>query len=984
MKKTKFLVVGAAIFVLLGFWAVSENFSIFADTKSTNKKGDSNGIHNLTGDTPAIFLDSEYSSEQVRSALAQTTGQVNTESAKIKSEVTSEFRLKARDLANQIDTKYRALSAKKGGLQAEAESVVKDVVINIFDKTGKGISPPVSSSQKVGSVADNYEFDASVDQETKDTFIKVYPQLEGVFGPRLGTQKIKIFIDQDLSRSYYCMGEIHLSPDDQHSNPTVIHELAHAFHYDSMPWRVWEEGLATAASSLIESESYNKPYVEMGYRMLAVSNLPYRTFRDDYYYMEGWYSWGGATFDKLRIEDANFFKNFNAKYYELSETDRSSEGKYSLIATQVLDKVEGVSAESWLQSNYGLKESYLSSGEGFYATPYLGDGPVLTNSSYSGLWISKAGCYDDSCDELSDYQIKVFDINGKLLSEMSEVGWLTRGPSAKDKAYIDYYGLVKVEISKKSDPDKKYYSYLGKTKDSYSPWLTGISLSGGDIVEITNIAGGVKIVTEVKNGMFGTNDIPVGVEGKYEARIYTRKDGCTDKDLSACKGKEIASKRFNSYGRNSNYGYDYNFIIIGSPKDQCKTKLSNVKSLNRSFKLDISASENCGHVLSINNEVYDRYLGKANSLQVQGLKKSMEYNVTVLSAFSNADAFAIKKKIKTTAYKDLVLLKAENIGSPGVAGYKRRLTFSSPVAQLNSDVGLYLMGTTEGESSSAIGIKVSYPTPSVIEITPTSPLYYNAEYYIDGIDTTTDRYGNPLCDFDYSVAVLKTPLNPKTKVAPAYSIKNKYFEASNRLSAWIISKNFLSNNLIKKSKKVKTYPYYSNYTESCDEYLGCSVESSVIIAPSSIAVFYTKALKLNMTHSVHVPWTITNDNNFVPSYYGEFTTKPKKGTNAPKLVSSDPQASSKVKNIPKQIKLTFNNKITSNLDEILVCAGGECLDKQDLKLSFDEKTLIITPNKALSVSPYSKSVLVYFGYIQDEYGNYINGYEPGHIEFFVE
>lgn len=959
--------------VLFGTFSVTNNLFISADTEDRSVKASDSTINNLTGDQPAIFLDSTYSSDQIKSAFSAKPGQVDTSSAKIKSEVTGEIESKVVELTNQIDAKYEIQSSAGNQIKSSVEPF--DVVINVFDKNGNRVDTSSAvNSESIKSVADNFEFDASVPQETRDIFIDVYPKLEGVYGPRFGNHKIKIFVKEGLKRSCYAANQIFLQTEHIKYDPVIIHELAHAFHSKMSVSSLWEEGFATAVSSLIESEFYNKRCVNEGYLILHTANFPYRTFQDDFIYVEGWYQWGAATFDKLYLENNDFFKKFNAKLYQLADTERYKSEKYSSIITQVFDKIEGVSSKDWLASSYGLANNSSSDTKGFYVLPFDIYDPVLSNDYYSSLWIYRPDCNEYSCDEnVGDYNIEIMNINGKVLTTMPENGGGGRRPSNSDQSYKDYYGMVKVAIAKKSLPDQKHYAYFGKTNSLGSLNISGISFKGGEIAEATNLSTGATASASIKNNMFDMGGPEFLARGRYEVKIYSKKSGCTNNDLSACKDKLIDTKKINK-------GDTKGFLIIGSPKESCSTKITGLKALNRSFQFSTTTNDYCAQTIVLEGGVVRRIFGKIGTHEISELEKSKKYNFSVYSAFSNADLASVDKTITTASYDDFTLLKAEDVGTPGKPGYKRRLTFSSAISKPSVQLSVFLMREEMGGDGISFKSTISFPKSNILDIAPET-LYFNADYYIDGIDKTKDSRGNPLYQFDYTKSYFRASLNQKTKKIPSYSDGKKVIDAGNRYYLWSVSKNFPSRKLFSKRDEIRVFPRYFDSNEICAPD-NCPAKLSAVVAPSNVSLLFTKALRLNMSYNVLIPWTVTDENNFVSNYYGEFLTKPKNGTKSPTLVSSVPAANSSVKEIPKQIQLTFNNEINDNLDQIMVCSS-ECLRREDLKITRSGKTLTVSFNKEFTVSQYSNTVYIYFAGVKDAFGNYISDYELGSLEFLV-
>ncbi len=958
--------------VLFGTFSVTNNLFISADTEDRSVKASDSTINNLTGDQPAIFLDSTYSSDQIKSAFSAKPGQVDTSSAKIKSEVTGEIESKVVELTNQIDAKYEIQSSAGNQIKSSVEPF--DVVINVFDKNGNRVDASSAvNSESIKSVADNFEFDASVPQETRDIFIDVYPKLEGVYGPRFGNHKIKIFVDEDLKRSCYSANQIFLQSEHIKYDPVIIHELAHAFHSKTMGYQVWEEGFATAASALIENSRFNELVVEQGYSILNTSNVPYRSFNNDFILMEGYYQWGAATFDKLYLENNDFFRKFNARYYQLVDTERYRTDKYSTIITQIIDQVEGISSKDWVASNYGLTSSFVSDTDGFYALPFYSSDPLLNNDSYNGLWVYTPNCTEYSCDESAkDFNIEILDINGKKLTEMPETNWLRR-PSNSDQSYKDYYGMVKVAIAKKSLPDQKHYAYFGKTNSLGSLNISGISFKGGEIAEATNLSTGATASASIKNNMFDMGGPEFLARGRYEVKIYSKKNGCTNSDLSVCKDKLIDTKRLNK-------GEDRGFVTIGSPKESCSTKITGLKALNRSFQFSTTTNNYCAQTIVLEGGVVRRIFGKVGTHEISELEKSKKYNFSVYSAFSNADLVSVDKTTTTASYDDFTLLKAQDIGIPGKPGYKRRLTFSSAISKPSVQLSVFLIRREMGGDEINFKSTVSFPKSNIIDIAPKT-LYFNADYYIDGIDKIKDSHDNPLYKFDYAKSYFMTSLNPKTKKIPSYSDGKKVIDAGNRYYLWSVSKNFSSRKLFSKRDEIRVFPRYFDSNEICAPD-NCPAKLSAVVAPNNVSLLFTKALRLNMSYNVLIPWTVTDENNFVSNYYGEFLTKPKNGTKSPTLVSSVPAANSSVKEIPKQIQLTFNNEINDNLDQIMVCSS-ECLRGEDLKITRSGKTLTVSFNKEFTVSQYSNTVYIYFAGVKDAFGNYISDYELGSLEFLV-
>jgi hypothetical protein len=382
----------------------------------------------------------------------------------------------------------------------------------------------------------------------------------------------------------------------------------------------------------------------------------------------------------------------------------------------------------------------------------------------------------------------------------------------------------------------------------------------------------------------------------------------------------------------------------------------------------------------LEGSVVRRIFGKTATHEINELEKSKKYNFSVYSAFSNTDLSSVDKTITTASYDDFTLLKAEDVGTPGKPGYKRRLTFSSAISKPSAQLSVSLVSTEMWEDNVGFESTISYPKPNIIDIAPES-LYFNANYYIDGIEGVKDSHGSPLYQFDYTKSYFRSPLNPKTQSAPSYFNGKKVVDAGNRYYLWSLSKNFPSRRLSSKRSQIKVFPNYFDSNEICAPD-NCPANFTAVVASSNISLFFTKSLKLNMGYYVLIPWTVTDDNNFVSSYYGEFLTKPKNGTKPPTLVSSVPAADSNVKKIPEQIQLTFNNEIKDNLDQIMVC-GSECLRGENLKITGSGKTLTISFNKEFTVSQYSNTVYVYFTGVKDVFGNYISDYELGSLEFLV-
>lgn len=643
-KATLILVIFVALFLCAGgFWLYQSKFKSKADTvvATDNLKLLANlSVNNGESSGTVIKLSDKFTDDQISTALSGSVTRSAGSDA-----ILQEIRQKAKDLANQ------PVKGQSTIRSAGQEKFVGDLIIDVRNSKGERIAPLATRAvdPKPATVADNFDFDASLSPTARQIFIDVYPKIEAIYGQRSSNKKIKVLYDTDLNRSYFnpSVNEIHIA-NGQDSIFVITHELTHAFHGNYCLISVWEEGMAQTVAFYINNLSSSSSRYEIG-------NTP----QDDFVNMDNPmisgrpYMVGQDIIEKLFTEDKNFFKKFNSVLYQQPVSAIRNFVSPIAIASQVLPSIEGQTSANWFSHQYALipvNSNYSNQSSTYsFETSGLGDlifGANLLPSDTKSLNIKGFG----SANELK------FECDQSVNSEYTRI-IVSSSSCSKPYQDLSYSGLMKFVITINGNASKSFsfYAFVGTQNLSAPIFGTVVSNINPVWARVTNIDNGWKTFADFKNKGFYIADPKGSVPGRYKI------------DLMDSAGKTLKTQYFNKRASS------YEVQVLDLPND-CSLKDWQVQVARGGINGLANLNKACFNTLSLNGVPIERGLAVNYKTSIKGLAGEQAYNLGLNYTNALGNTGSVNKAITTLALFKIV--KQEIIGVPSQHNFKLRLTFN--------------------------------------------------------------------------------------------------------------------------------------------------------------------------------------------------------------------------------------------------------------------------------------------------------------------
>lgn len=727
------------------------------------------------------------------------------------------------------------LQQKRRSLVAQKQ-LSSDTNIILIDKKGQLVNQsPVKSAvsqsevfiklASTSTIADNFDFDSSVSEGSKEILIDAYPKIENFYGPRSNTKKIKVVIDtgslcgafSQQKRSCYLPSEnlIVVNPVAISDQNTLTHELIHGFHGPYCSGSLWEEGMTESATAIILNTDYFA--VKAGQIAYEMNNTPDQNFRSTMSAMGNEpYVWGSAAMYKIYTEDNNFYKKFNALLYRnpLNDDIYKHPVLIKLVST-VVPKVENETTGIWFSHQYPfvMPESDFASQP---ATSLATADFIFTTDK---TWLYNVMLMSDSAKSIHSVG---YDVNGNVLADCNfdVSAWPDHEPQfditkcATHKLDANFKGLIKIQTTVNNDAKTLRTSYASAEGLYYSQasGMSGIVDGQADGVILANLSTNWQVDIPFSSGMFRYNDVKANQAGKYKVSVYINQRKCM---LGVCKTQKVmlADHYFN---KGPFAGYT-TLIKLGSGVSNPKLSLDKV--MNRSIKVRATSDYNCGQVLMLNGIPISRTYGTDHSFVVKNLAKGQQYAYSVMFSDNSSLGKTLSGTATTLSLSDLSLNKIE-VSNDNTG--KTKLYFSQPVDQntLNS------MTFLSDQIDSRVSVMVSKLDDLTYQLTPKTPLNYNATYTIEGLYTIMDSVGNPIVDDGnlFLFSYFSTLLNPATQAAPTYVLSNSSTTQSDGLT---IKTNFSSADLQNHVgvKGLKPYAYLEGLRELFEADIPITIDS---------------------------------------------------------------------------------------------------------------------------------------------------------------
>lgn len=797
----KWLAIAVVTLLVIGAVVYINRIRVSADVNTTGPDFLS-GIQDRPdlNDPTIIKFPDTYSNTDVQKAMDdQALGNSDSSSGSKSLAISSYIKTQEDKIAKSLPLK----PAKKGQL------AMNDLVFRVADSKGKIIIPSTgirTSATKIKTVADNFTFDPTVTQKEKDLMIQAYPIIESIYGSRQNTRKITVFHNVNLNRGYYSPYSNHIELDNANRTDEPIHELVHAFHGHYCLNSLWEEGSAVFVTTYVEKQmalpTDEYGLTQWGYN-LNYENLP-STYDSDIW-GNAWgsgipYAYGSMILDKILMENPNYFKQFNQQLYAGQEFP--SRTQVLRMAINSVSKVEGEASFVWFSHQYPYIEYYQSYGtavETYYSDLANTAGPG--HNEYSdGNRDFEFTIYASYKIDSSDFDVQLLDAAGNILVDTpsfdtadrykNRIRKIYRNPSDK---YLQYYGLVYVQITPTTNPtNKQTFSFL-KTDEAVGNEDVLTYSKTGDIAVFSTVNETTKAVANrsavaKSGGYFSFKSDWIHKQGRYKVEIYAKKADCTSSDLLNCLGARVDQKYFD---KGLLYGAVY--LNLGKPND-CNPANPVITSLNRSLSFGLTTSSTCGEVVSLNGVPMIRSWGKSFAPVLPDLAKNTKYNYQISYASNISKPLVQSGSKKTSSYADFTLLSSKSYGDPMKNNFYQRLTFGSPY----DPQSLKLILSDLDYSSAGTQFTLRQVSDKVVDVVP-SHTYNNFQYFIGNLYRATDTHGNPLYNLDFVLASFSTPMNPLGAPRPAYSLSSDSYHVADSI---IISKNFNSNDLASQLSKI--------------------------------------------------------------------------------------------------------------------------------------------------------------------------------------
>ncbi len=382
---------------------------------------------------------------------------------------------------------------------------------------------------------DELEYDHCNDAKSK--FEEFYPAIEDVYGRPCQPQTIKVHCirqGQQNIPSYYNVStkEIFLNaPEDpgEHYDPEyapvvalyqIVHLILASLHDEFVPFlpEVWERGFTDVVTPIIFGNIHGHyPFTWQSYRGIYEKvNTPLFAFQDGNGI--GNYNMDihvynpldvlGVAWQKVYLEDGDFFKNFNAELCEQTP-DASLKTKLVDLAKGVLPQVEGQDFAAWYNDQYVLNIDNMPYGEFYHAD-------VLDNiNQYPPIYVAFENKRDGSKINVGSgtYQAQFFDNNGNLLGTPA-MRRNVRGVAGLSDNFPtppmgNYTGLAEIIVSSLQGQSISaltthvyYQNGLPPTFATAKGVYGAIPGATQGQVSVTHLASGAKLFSQIDKGAF--------------------------------------------------------------------------------------------------------------------------------------------------------------------------------------------------------------------------------------------------------------------------------------------------------------------------------------------------------------------------------------------------------------------------------------------------------------------------------------------------
>lgn len=689
-----------------------------------------------------------------------------------------------KEITTALDAKYRSL------LTASKASAV---AYTLIDKNGQVVNQnPVSlsaSSQVAGTasisnVADNFDFAPDISEVTKTNLITAYPKIEALYGKRSNIDRIKITQEKEcvpIGRSCYMpwQNAIIFSYNQVNESYVALHELIHAFHGPFCLEPIWEEGMTTAATYIIDNTQSIPKDALTNYEE---QNLPMR----DFYGVTTAkgidpYMWGSAAFYKIYLENKQFFLNFNPRLYAITYPTDSTLTK---LVGDVIPKIEGEYTTEWFSHQYSFMPRYDATWNSinyfFYGEGSEGLGLVIEPISNGG------GSVGWSTGVFARKPIKTINLRA-VDSKNAEIVTCTKDVSATTGNYNDtgfgseayyFYGLSNSDcVTKKSadgflglvkatlwiDGDTKtsmtkYFQLFGNTYQEMP--IRGMITSVADQVELVNLDTNWRTTAAVTNGLFSFGQSSASQAGRYQINAYKTVSKCITGTNICTSSRQLVAQKFLNKPEGT-----YS-AVIDAP--YCSTNITTT-ALNRSITMKATTADGnaCGLVFRLNGVPVYRTWASSAEYSFSDLEKAKTYTVSLLASKGYNRGSGYYRQVSTLSAPDFTLISAEPYSKPDISGIGRKFTFSTPVDMASTAlIKISLDAFRATKSYKTVVEKISDKS---IAVYSTEKLYGGTSYIIESLYDLKDTTGNPIYDLKYEHASYTTPLLGGAADTPTYN-----------------------------------------------------------------------------------------------------------------------------------------------------------------------------------------------------------------------
>lgn len=727
LVRTKLIILLALLVVcgLLSGYITYRNKPSASGLVDTKAVSPLNSIANLTigkqttDSLPTIKLPATYSDVEVVQALSETKPTTRSTIDR-GSEILNSITKQVADLVAKEDAKV------KSGDHSVGNSSIGDLVINVRDSKGKALPFSQSSSTTrtvaPATAADNFDFDASVTLEARQSFISSYTTLESFLGPRENTRKIHVFYDSTLEGgdiAGYFMPEVNIihyslrgstiDSDDSIAKELIAHELTHAFFGDKQLPELWNEGIASTVPQ--ESRIVQTGGLFYGHDRAGINNdsraYPYSNAAD--FERNFTYIYGSRVMAKLFLEKHDFFKQFTAAVFNTFK-DNSEQVITSpaliAIAASILPTVEHETTYDWLSQQYQFIES---------------DIPDNDDNNHVSAQFAIANYPDKSLAfqlhiNAANLAIKAYDANNNLVVNCQTANTSSQISSCQSSLPNNYIGWIKTVVTPDGN-DELAHTYYRRYMN-FGSNLSGIVVgySNAKTATVTNLETGWTKSAQIINGTYnfddGSNLNPTAEAGRYKVDI---------KDQS----KVLTTKYFNKTST------VYTLSIINLPND-CQTTALDAKSTTTGIHLTAATNKYCSSTVFVNKVPVARTFSKNYTIDLDGLPSNVACNIT----FATGDDWALPNYTNITATPNapFAIVKQENIGVASLGTFRRRITFNyPPMPSFKPELNYF--STNQKNYALTLGYVDKY----TLDLIPSENLLDNVTYtqtlgYVESVD----------------------------------------------------------------------------------------------------------------------------------------------------------------------------------------------------------------------------------------------------------